>query len=141
MMEVNKRGVETEELQITKYLERKGITMQKTSTGLRYVITKKDPANNPLAVSGQVAFIEIEAKLLDGKLCYSTEAGSPTSFKIGQDNVETGLHQALKLMRVGDEATFILPSHLGHGVVGDMDNNIPPLTPVVYSIKLIRLNK
>jgi FKBP-type peptidyl-prolyl cis-trans isomerase len=41
-------------------------------------------------------------------------------------------------MRKGEKALFILPPHLAHGLIGDM-NKIPPLTTVVYDIELIGL--
>ncbi len=39
-------------------------------------------------------------------------------------------------MTIGDRAKLIVPSHIGHGLVGDMDK-IPPLNTLVIDIYLI----
>jgi FKBP-type peptidyl-prolyl cis-trans isomerase len=41
-------------------------------------------------------------------------------------------------MKMGDRAKLIIPSHLAHGLVGDL-NKIPPLTTIVVDIHLIDL--
>jgi FKBP-type peptidyl-prolyl cis-trans isomerase len=57
---------------------------------------------------------------------------------IGKDNIESGLHEALQLMRIGDKMRFILPSHLAHGLIGDQ-TKIPPRASVIYEIELLEL--
>ena len=44
------------------------------------------------------------------------------------------------MMREGDKAKLIVPSHLAHGLVGDFDK-IPPLTPIVVDIQLYKIVK
>jgi FKBP-type peptidyl-prolyl cis-trans isomerase len=39
-------------------------------------------------------------------------------------------------MKVGDKAKLIIPSHLGHGITGNMDK-IPPLSTLIVDIELI----
>ncbi len=57
---------------------------------------------------------------------------------VGKDNIESGLHEGILYLHVGDEATFILPSHLAHGLLGD-NKRIPPKASVLYEIKLLSL--
>ena len=38
--------------------------------------------------------------------------------------------------KVGDKAKLIVPSHLGHGLLGDFDK-VPPMRSLVIDIKLI----
>ena len=56
------------------------------------------------------------------------------------DNVETGLHEGIKYMKVGEKAKMILPSHLAHGLIGD-SKKIPPRSTIVYDIELLDLKK
>ena len=49
---------------------------------------------------------------------------------------ESGLHEALKYLKVGDKAIIILPHFAAHGILGDM-NKIPPLSTVVYDIEVL----
>ena len=74
--------------------------------------------------------------MLDGKLCYSSDKNGPKTFKVDFDNVETGIHQGIKLMREGEKAIFILPSHLAHGLTGDNDK-IPPKASVYYEVEVL----
>ena len=69
---------------------------------------------------------------------YSSKEDGPRSFMIGQDNVETGLHEAVTYLKLGDKAHVILPSHLAHGLTGD-NNKIPPRSTVIYNLELIGL--
>ncbi|HVA97909.1 MAG TPA: FKBP-type peptidyl-prolyl cis-trans isomerase, partial [Bacteroidia bacterium] len=71
-------------------------------------------------------------------LCYSSDTEGLKSFLIGEDQVETGLHEAIQLMHVGDKALFIIPSFLAAGMVGDKEK-IPPKATVVYEIELVSL--
>jgi FKBP-type peptidyl-prolyl cis-trans isomerase len=52
--------------------------------------------------------------------------------------VESGIHEGIKLMRVGEKSKLVFPSHLAHGLVGDL-KDIPPLSPLVVDIELIEL--
>jgi FKBP-type peptidyl-prolyl cis-trans isomerase len=42
-------------------------------------------------------------------------------------------------MNVGDEAIFILPSHLAYGLSGDR-SRIPFESPLIYDVKLVKLD-
>jgi FKBP-type peptidyl-prolyl cis-trans isomerase len=77
--------------------------------------------------------------LLDGTLCYTSDKTGPKKIKIDMGNVESGLHQGLKLMKVGEKAIFILPPHLAHGLTGD-NNLIPPKASVFYEIEVTAFN-
>lgn len=121
---------------IDSYINRHGYKMISSGTGLRYYIYKT--TQGPKAVSGKKAKVNFEISLLNGKVCYSSKEKGAETFLIDQDNIESGLHEGIKYMRVGEKAIFILPPHRAHGLVGDMDK-IPPLTTVVYDIELIGL--
>lgn len=138
LIEVSKRMTEGEALQIDKYIKRHGLTVTETETGLRYVIYKKAPGNPPMPKREQVVLIHFSTYLLNGDEIYTSRTGNPVPVTVDKDDIESGVHEGLKYMHLGDKAKFILPSHLAHGVVGD-NNKIPPLTPVVYDIELLSI--
>lgn len=138
LAEVNKRQVNDEALQIDNYVKRHNMQVTKTATGLRYSIYQKSSKNGPLAKKEDIALVHFTCYMLDGKELYTSRKTGPVEIWVDHDDVESGVHEGLKYMRVGDKAKFVLPSHLAHGVVGDA-NKIPPLTPVVYDIELIKL--
>jgi FKBP-type peptidyl-prolyl cis-trans isomerase FkpA len=126
----------SESEEIEKFQLRKGWQMKRTGTGLRYLI---DSTGSGLyAKPGMRATVKFKLSLLNGKICYSSDSTGLEQFIIDQDEVESGLHEGIKLMRAGDKAKFILPSHLAHGLAGDHDC-IPARSPVIYDIELIQL--
>jgi FKBP-type peptidyl-prolyl cis-trans isomerase len=61
-------------------------------------------------------------------------------FEIDRADIESGIHEGIKFMSVGDRAKLIIPSHLAHGLVGDLDK-VPPLSTLVVDIHLIVLGE
>ncbi|MDQ3110183.1 MAG: FKBP-type peptidyl-prolyl cis-trans isomerase [Bacteroidota bacterium] len=122
--------------EINQYIKVHGWTMEITPSGLRHMMIR--PGKGPLAKNGQTAKVVYKIFLLDGSVCYSSEKDGLKEFLIGKDYVESGLHEGLQLMHVGDKMRFILPSHLAHGLTGDQ-SKIPPLSSVVYEIELLAL--
>jgi FKBP-type peptidyl-prolyl cis-trans isomerase FkpA len=113
----NKGVIRTEDQQIDDYIARYGWPVSKSSTGLRYLIYKK--GTGPKAVKGKTAVIGYTVKLLTGALCYSSDKEGPKEFRIGYGGIESGIEEGILLMRVGDRAKFIVPSHLAYGLLGD----------------------
>ena len=132
----NKAHVKKESDEIDQYVKHRNWNMITTGTGLRYMIYEKGPGEK--AVLGKLAKVNYKISLMDGTICYTSEKAGPKTFLIGQDAVENGLHEGIQLMKVGDKALFILPSHIAHGLIGD-ENKIPPRASVIYDIELLTL--
>ncbi|MEO6884193.1 MAG: FKBP-type peptidyl-prolyl cis-trans isomerase [Bacteroidia bacterium] len=122
--------------EIQEYIHHHHYNMQATASGIYYWIYQK--GNGEQAKAGETAVVKFTISLLDGTLCYSSDKEGLKSFLIGKDQVETGLHEAVQLMHVGDKAVFILPSNLAAGMVGDREK-IPPKASVVYDLELVSL--
>lgn len=126
-----------EEIDIKLFLEmHKDWEMTITGSGLQYYIYEHgdiDTSYTPLP--GNVARIEYKITMLDGTLCYKTEDDEYENFKVDRSEIESGVQEGIKKMTIGDRAKLIIPSHLGHGLLGDR-NKIPPLTPLVIDIYL-----
>ena len=137
LVEVNKINAEKESAEIDAYAQEKGWHMITTGTGLRYEILKNGKGEN--AKLGQIAKVNYKIFLTDGTLCYSSDKDGAKEFKVGEDYVESGLHEGIQLMNTGCKARFILPSHLAHGLTGDNDK-IPPMSTVVYEVELLSLH-
>ena len=122
---------------IDRYIERHKWDMKKTGTGLRYMIYEEGTGMK--AKTGMEATVNYEIKLMDGTLCYSSDEQGPRKFLIGRDHVESGIHEGITLMKVGDKAKFVLPSYLAHGLSGD-NNKIPPRSSLIVDMHLLRLD-
>lgn len=123
-----------EEIDIKLFLEmHKDWQMKKTGSGLQYYIYEHGDGDS--IFPGNVVEIEYDVTLLDGTECYKTEKDEYEELVVDRSEVETGVQEGLKLMRIGDKAKLIIPSHLGHGLLGDRDK-IPPLTPLVIDLRV-----
>lgn len=137
LIDANKMYLQRENDEIDQYVAHRGWQMITTGTGVRYMVLKKTTGEQ--AKEGQVAKVNYKISLLDGTLCYSSETDGAREFLIGQDNVESGIHEGIQYLHVGEKAVFIIPSHLAHGLVGD-ESKIPPQASVVYEIELLGLH-
>lgn len=135
LLNANKKATALESNQIDSYIENKGLQVIKTETGLRYHIYKD--VKGDLISSNQKAVIKYTVTLLDGTKCYSTE-DDVEEFTVGKDYVESGLHEGIAFMNIGDKAIIIIPSYLAHGLAGDF-KKIPFRSTIVYDIELIAI--
>ena len=136
LVNYNRGVVRTEDQQIDDFVARYGWNMIKTGTGLRYLIFQK--GSGVKAMKGKIAVIRYTLRFLNGNLCYSSDKDGLKEFKIGYGNVESGVEEGILLMRVGDRAKFIVPSHLAFGLLGDQ-NKIPRQATLVYDIELVKI--
>ena len=136
LVNANRMHVKRQSDEIDQYVKNHNWQMNVTGTGLRYMIYKNGSGEH--ALQGKYAKINYKISLLDGTECYSSIKTGPREFLIGQDHVESGLHEGILLMNVGDKALFILPSYMAHGLHGD-ENKIPPMAIIVYDIELLSL--
>ena len=133
---VNKKLVETEDEEINDFITRHGWNMNTTGTGLRYLIYKK--GIGAVTERGKVARMNFEVRLITGDICYSSKVEGPKEMLLGKSGEISGLEEALLLMKVGDKAKFIIPSHLAFGLLGD-ENKIPKRATLVYDIELLEI--
>lgn len=138
MINRNKEWAIQEKAVIDDYVTRKQWNVITTGTGLKYVIYRKGDTLQSTAKDGQIVTVDYKIYLLEtDSICYASE-GIPESFKVAMDNVESGLHEAMTYLRVGDRAKVILPSYMAFGLIGDMDK-VPPQSPLVYDIHLLKI--
>ena len=136
LLEANIKATEIESEQIEAYIKEKELSVEGTGTGLRYSIYHKGEQTIKGEL-GKRAVINYQVTLLNGDTCYSTE-GKPEELLIGEDYAESGLHEAIQLMYEGDKAIVIIPSHLAHGLAGDL-KKIPIRSTIVYDIELLKV--
>lgn len=136
LLAANRDAVKVEDQQIDDFIARHKLEMWKSGTGLRYMIYER--AKGQEAKEGKIAMIEYSVQLLNGDLIYSSEETGNKEFIIGKGVVEAGLEEGILLLKEGDRAKFIIPSHLGFGLMGDQDK-IPPKATLIYDVKLLKI--
>lgn len=134
MIESHKKFIQKSDDEIATYIKSSEYTFETTGTGLRHAIINEGIGVIP-KIGDQVK-IKYTIRFLDGEPVIEYEQGRNLEFFIEKSDVETGLHQALQLMKVGEKAEFILPPHLAFGMSGDR-NGIPPQSTLIYTIELL----
>lgn len=136
---MNREFAVQEGIDIKMFLEmHKDWKTEKSGSGLQYYIYHHGNGITPSP--GDQVEIEYVITLLDGTECYKTEEDEYEILVVDKSEIETGVQEALKIMKEGDKAKLIVPSHIGHGLIGDMDK-IPPLTTLVIDLHLIKIRK
>ena len=128
--------IDAEEQEIKDFIERYGWEMEETGSGLRYMIYEK--GDGPRSETGNIAVFHYSIRLITGDLVYSSHDQGMAEFRIGRGGVESGLEEGMLLLRSGDKARFIMPSHLAHGVPGD-GTRIPKRATIIYDVELVEL--
>ncbi|MFC0184662.1 FKBP-type peptidyl-prolyl cis-trans isomerase [Pseudarcicella hirudinis] len=136
-----------EEEQISEFLTNQKLpTPVLTSTGLRYIITKSNPAGDSIK-TGKTVKVNYVGKLLysfrqtnsSGLTTYDSQfdAGS-YSFVMGAQSVIAGFQEGISKMRVGEKAILVFPSSLGYGASGG-GSLIPPYAPLYFEIEVVSI--
>ncbi len=131
----NREFLQKERASIESYIKDRKWTMQRTGNGLYFQVLRPGNGGAKPKVRDQVE-VQVASYLLDG-----TPIMTPGKRKVGvgtDSSFEMGFHEALLLMEPGMEAVFILPSHLAHGLAGDLDK-VPPMSALVYEIQLLTI--
>ena len=124
------RSSRKEKEQIQGYLTRHQIPATETATGVHYFIYEQGEGDQ--IQDGQSVLVDYVVTKINGDTLYTTSK-KLDEFRVANSEKESGLHEAIKLLKPGAKAIIILPSHRAHGISGDSDK-IPTLTTVVYNI-------
>jgi len=135
---VNRQLIKNEDEEIEAYIKRHHLQTTKTGTGLRYLILKN--TNDTPITDQTIVYIKYTCKLINGKTCYSSDTDGVKEIKMGKTQIEAGLYEGLKLLKKGEQAIFILPSHLAWGLPGD-GNQIPKRATLIYHIEIENIIK
>lgn len=131
--------LEKERKSIEAYKKDRDLDMERTGTGLHYMILKNS-GDTTSVHSRDIVKFNYDIYLMTGELLYSSRDSGPRTLRIDKEDAVMGLHESLKMLNLGDKGRFILPSHLAFGVGGDQ-NKVPPMTPLVYELEIVNIQK
>ena len=103
-------------------------------SGLSYIITRMGEGRQPLA--GEKVIVNYTGVLPNGiKFDSSVDRGQPYAFPLGRQRVIKGWDEAFAKLRVGTQATLIIPPGLAYGEKGY--GPIPPNTTLIFVVELL----
>ncbi|APG64348.1 gliding motility-associated peptidyl-prolyl isomerase GldI [Tenacibaculum todarodis] len=130
----NKQLIKKETELIEHYISQDTInTYKASSTGFWYTYTNKVEGNTPKPKSEDVVAIEYTITDLEGEELYPKQK---RTYKIDKEDFIPALEDGIKLMKIGETITFVIPSHRGFGIAGD-GNNIEVNQTIKSTLTLI----
>jgi FKBP-type peptidyl-prolyl cis-trans isomerase len=136
LIKANQEAVREENDQIDDFVRRHKWDMKTTSTGLRYMIYRQ--GTGAKTEPGRTVKLDYTVTYLTGDTVYTAKKDGPLIFVVGKGQVITGIEEAILLLRVGDHAKFIIPSHLAYGLIGDQ-HKILHKASLVYDLEFISM--
>ena len=134
----NKYFSRSDAMKIEDYCRRHNLETKETGTGLRYVILQH--GNGELIAEKDEVTFHYTIRLINDAVVESSEQKGPKKIIVGYSSEISGLTEGLLLLRKGDRALFIIPSHLAYGWVTG-SSNIPPKSILIYEIKVLEVKK
>ena len=116
-------------------VEKLAAGFEKTESGLRYQFIQRGEGKK--AENGKTVSVHYEGSLENGKVFDSSyPRKKPIDFRLGQGQVIEGWDEGIALLKVGDKARFVIPSHLGYGSRG-AGGAIPPNATLIFDVELM----
>ncbi|MEM1337947.1 MAG: peptidylprolyl isomerase [Bacteroidota bacterium] len=108
---------------------------EKTDSGLRYKIIQE--GSGVVAKKGALVSVHYEGSLDNGQVFDSSYSRKePITFPLGAGQVIPGWDEGITLLKVGDKARFVIPSHLAYGSRG-AGGVIPPNATLIFDVELM----
>ncbi|MEP7265505.1 MAG: FKBP-type peptidyl-prolyl cis-trans isomerase, partial [Bacteroidota bacterium] len=125
-----------EDRSIADYCTANGINVTPMPSGLVYISFKEGKGSLP--VNGDTLVVKYTARFLSGQVFDSSEDGTGTiRFIQGEGKMIKGWEEGFSYMKEGGMARFIIPSRIGYGIKGF--GPVPPDTPVIYDVELLKI--
>jgi FKBP-type peptidyl-prolyl cis-trans isomerase len=110
-----------------------------TPSGLIYIITRRSDGRYPRP--GETVIVNYTGLLGNGvKFDSSLDRGQPFKFKLGEGRVIKGWDEGIEKLRVGEQATLVIPGQLGYGARGSGDVT-PPDATLIFIVELIGIEE
>jgi FKBP-type peptidyl-prolyl cis-trans isomerase FkpA len=107
--------------------------VQKTETGLNYVITAQ--GNGPQVTAGDSITVKYTGKLSSGKVFES----NTFPLQVGRGMVIPGWDEGLQKFKQGGKGTLLIPSGLGYGDQGNP--TIPANSVLIFDVEILSVKK
>lgn len=118
---------------IRKYLLDNGLTAEKHSSGMYYIITEPGTGDN--ASSNSVVTVKYKGYFTNKTVFDQTKNDTPVQFPLS--NLIEGWKIGVPLLKKGGKGTFLFPSKLGYGPNGSSTGAVPPNSVIIFDIELV----
>lgn len=110
-----------------------------TPSGLTYIVTRRTQERQPQP--GETVQVNYTGLLGSGaKFDSSLDRGQPIEFPLGKGRVIKGWDEGISKLRIGEQATLIIPAELGYGARG-AGGVIPPNATLIFLVELVGIKQ
>ena len=134
LLQLNRALAEFENENIAEYVAKTDTSFRQSPAAFWYKI--EDEGNGAALQRGDKVHILFNLVLLDGSVCYTPDNKGDQIITLGRYDIIRGLDEALLMLREGGRGTFIIPSDLAFGMVGDQ-NCVGSKQTVIYEILFV----
>ncbi len=110
-----------------------------SKNGFWYYYQVKDSLGKRSPGIGDIALFTYEVKNLNNEIVFSKEEISEVQYYIGKQEMISGLHDGIQLMKEGEIVTFLFPSYKAYGYSGN--EKVGSNEPLIFTVELIKINK
>jgi FKBP-type peptidyl-prolyl cis-trans isomerase len=130
----NKALIQKENDEMDYYAKSHQMNFIRTGSGVRYFVYAPSAKGDSIRDNMEIT-MSFKVSLMDGTEVYNSKESGKRTFKVGYENIESGIHKGVQYLKRGDKALLLVPSHLAHGLLGDY-KKIPPQMPIVYDVQI-----
>ena len=132
MIDQNRAVLDAERQAIRSYMDSSSQKFIRNGLGMHISVIERGSGN--ILDTGDL--VQVHSRITDLK-GYEFNQSEHSQFSILRDSeMIWGVQEASLGSRQGDSLILIIPAHLAHGLVGDL-NTIPPLTTLVYYLRIL----
>lgn len=133
-VKANQQVIQKENDEMDFYVKSHKMPFIKTNSGIRFFVYQPSSKGDSIK-QGAIVKMNYTVSLLNGDECYNSKKDGIKTFEVGHENIESGIHKGVQYLKRGDKALFLIPSHLAHGLLGDL-KKIPPQMPIIYNVEV-----
>ena len=107
--------------------------------GFWYYYQVMDSLDHVTPGNGDLTFFTYEVKNLKNEIIFSNNEIGKIQYLVGKQEMISGLHDGIQLMKAGEVVTFLFPSYKAYGYSGN--ERVKPNEPLIFTVELIKINK
>ncbi len=135
----NKRLNDLETQKIAQFIAQDSLTIYKTSPyGFWYTYETEIPENTRFPKVGDEVVFSYDIRNLNDEIIYSKEVLGLKNYKVDREDFIPAIQQGIKLMKLGETVTFVIPFYSAFGIAGD-GNKIGIYQSIKSTVTLINI--
>lgn len=134
-----KQLIKNEEYKILEFIKKDSTNIYLSSkSGFWYTYQNKIEKELPTPKTGDDVTFTYTIKNLNDSILYSKEELGVQNYRVDKEDFISGIQRGIKLMKIGETITFVIPSYNAFGVSGD-GNKIGVNKTIKTTVTLINI--